>query len=48
MPKHILFVCQSCRRSAEDHAKTQSADGDRLLEQLNTSGMKQWVGELKI
>lgn len=36
--KHTLFVCQSCHRSSEDRPKDQPADGDRLLEQLNTLG----------
>jgi predicted metal-binding protein len=36
MPKHTLFVCQSCDRSSDDRPKHQSADGDRLLEQLNS------------
>jgi predicted metal-binding protein len=36
MPKHILFVCQSCHHSSGERPKDQPADGDRLLEQLNT------------
>jgi len=36
MPEHILFVCQSCHRSLEKRLKDRLADGDRLLEQLNT------------
>jgi predicted metal-binding protein len=38
MPKHVLFVCQSCRHSSEKRPEDQPADGTRLLEQLNTLG----------
>ncbi len=34
MPKHTLFVCQSCH-SSEDRPKDQPADGARLLEQCD-------------
>lgn len=36
MPKHTLFVCQSCHRSCEERPNDQPADGDCLLQQLNT------------
>lgn len=36
MPKHTLFVCQSCHHSPEERREHQPADGTRLLEQLNT------------
>ncbi|MBE9180607.1 DUF1636 domain-containing protein [Oculatella sp. LEGE 06141] len=35
MPKHTLFICQSCH-SSEERAEHQPADGARLLKQLNT------------
>ncbi|QYO68272.1 DUF1636 family protein [Leptolyngbya sp. 7M] len=38
MPKHTLFICQSCHHSSEDRPNHQPADGTRLLEQLNTLG----------
>jgi len=38
MPKHILFVCQSCHHSSEERPKDQPADSTRLLEQLNILG----------
>jgi predicted metal-binding protein len=38
MPKPTLFVCQSCHHSSEERPEHQTADGDRLLEQLNTLG----------
>ncbi len=36
MPKHALFICQSCHRSSEERPKHQPADGVRLLEQFNS------------
>ncbi|PSN12603.1 hypothetical protein C7293_19430 [filamentous cyanobacterium CCT1] len=36
MPKHTLFVCQSCHHSSEERSKDQPTDGDCLLQQLNT------------
>lgn len=36
MPKHTLFVCQSCHHSSGERPNNQPADGSRLLEQLNT------------
>jgi predicted metal-binding protein len=36
MPKHTLFVCQSCHHFPEERPEHQPADGTRLLEQLNT------------
>ncbi|XPM58232.2 MAG: DUF1636 family protein [Leptolyngbya sp. IPPAS B-1204] len=38
MPKHTLFICQSCHHSSEERPENQPADGTRLLEQLNTLG----------
>jgi predicted metal-binding protein len=35
MPKHMLFVCQSCHHSSEERSDNQPGDGKRLLEQLN-------------
>jgi predicted metal-binding protein len=40
MPKHTLFVCQSCH-SSEERPEHQPADGKRLLEQLNTLSTEQ-------
>jgi predicted metal-binding protein len=42
MPKHILFVCQSYRRSSEKRPENQPADGTLLLDQLNTSCSEQF------
>jgi predicted metal-binding protein len=36
MPKHILFVCQSCHRSSEELAENQPSDGSILLDQINS------------
>jgi predicted metal-binding protein len=45
MPKHILFVCQSCHRSSEEQPEEQPedqpTDGAQLLEQLNTLACEQ-------
>jgi predicted metal-binding protein len=41
MPKHILFVCQSCHHSSAERPKHQPADGTQLLEQLNTLDAEQ-------
>lgn len=35
MPKHILFVCQSCHRSSEELAENQLSDGSILLDKIN-------------
>jgi predicted metal-binding protein len=44
MPKHTLFVCQSCHRS-EERPEDQPADGAQLLEQLNTLASEQFQSE---
>ncbi|OKH20898.1 hypothetical protein NIES593_17390 [Hydrococcus rivularis NIES-593] len=36
MPKHLLFVCQSCHRSSEELAENQPSDGSILLDELNS------------
>ncbi|MBW4651983.1 MAG: DUF1636 domain-containing protein [Kaiparowitsia implicata GSE-PSE-MK54-09C] len=41
MPKHTLFVCQSCHHSPEERPKDQPTDGDRLLKQINTLASEQ-------
>jgi predicted metal-binding protein len=41
MPKHTLFVCQSCHHSSEERPNGQPADGACLLEQLNISRTEQ-------
>lgn len=41
MPKHTLFVCQSCQHSSEDRPKDQPTDGTHLFEQLNSLTAKE-------
>lgn len=45
MSKHTLFVCKSCHCSSEERSNDQSADGTRLLEQLNTLASEQFQSE---
>lgn len=45
MPKHILFVCQSCHHSSKERPEHQPADGARLLEQLNTLASEQFQSD---
>jgi predicted metal-binding protein len=40
MPKHTLFICQTCHHSSKERPEDQPADGARLLKQLNTLGAK--------
>ncbi|MBW4651563.1 MAG: DUF1636 domain-containing protein [Kaiparowitsia implicata GSE-PSE-MK54-09C] len=49
MPKHTLFVCQSCHHSSEKPSEEQPADGTQLLERLNAlRGEKAQLNEVEI
>ncbi|MDZ8262371.1 DUF1636 family protein [Nostoc sp. ChiQUE01b] len=49
MPKHVLFVCQSCHCSFKERPENQPADGTLLLDQLNTLYTEQFqADELEI
>lgn len=41
MPKHTLFICQSCHHCAEERPADQPTEGTCLLKQLNVLGTEQ-------